>query len=31
MWGYYYFIAYLRWKKSTDYNGIESYVYNKLE
>ena len=31
MWAYFYFIAYLRWKKETQYNGIESYVIRKLE
>ncbi len=26
-----YYIAYLNWKNPQDYNGIESYVANKLE
>ena len=30
MWNYMYYIAYLKWKKSDDYTGIESYVAEKL-
>lgn len=34
MWNYLFFIAYIKWKKETDYTGIESYVnqkYNQSE
>lgn len=30
MWNYMYYIAYLKWKKSDEYTGIESYVAEKL-
>lgn len=30
MWNYIYFIAHLREKESTEYNGEESYVHKKL-
>lgn len=31
MWNYMFYIAYLKWKKSEDHTGIESYVAEKLE
>lgn len=31
MWNYMFFIAYLEWKESDDYTGIESFVSKKLE
>lgn len=30
MWNYMFFIAYLQWKDSNDYTGIESFVSLKL-
>ncbi|CAK81479.1 unnamed protein product (macronuclear) [Paramecium tetraurelia] len=31
MWNYLYYIAYLQWKDSQDYSGIESYVDKKIK
>lgn len=31
MWNYVNFIAYLRAKEVTEYTGIESFIYEKLE
>ncbi|EGR27925.1 MIR domain protein [Ichthyophthirius multifiliis] len=31
MWNYLYYISYISDKKTTEYTGIESYVYNKLQ
>lgn len=31
MWNYVYFKAYLDHKQYIDYNGNESYIYDKLE
>jgi hypothetical protein len=30
MWNYFYYLAYLKNKEPTEYTGIESYVYNKV-
>ena len=30
MWNYVYFLGYLLDKESTEYTGVESYVYNLL-
>lgn len=31
MWNYLFFIAYLRWKVKSDFSGIESFVYSRLQ
>lgn len=31
MWNYLFYIAYLKEKKSTEFTGIESYVFEKIE
>ena len=30
MWNYLSFISYLNWKDKNDFNGIESYILQKL-
>ena len=30
MWNYVYYKAYLNFKEKTEYNGNESYIYNKI-
>jgi len=30
MWNYIFYIAFLEWKQTTEYDGTESYIMNKI-
>ena len=31
MWDYLFYRAYLEWKNTTEFSGIESYIYEKIQ
>lgn len=31
MWNYVYYMSYLDYKSKSEFNGIETYIYNKLK
>jgi len=31
MWNYIFYIAFLKWKQSTEYDGTETYISDKID